>query len=81
MDMDVPHVIELLIRLSINLVATQSNLQLELWWCHAMLVDEVHPVMGYIWKQPLIIIVSVHYNYISLKWLLCLCWHVADICF
>lgn len=70
MDMDVPHVIELLTKPSTNLVATQSNLQLEMWWCHAMLVNEVHSLMGYICKQPLIIMVSVYYNYIILEWLL-----------
>jgi hypothetical protein len=59
MYMDVPHVIELLTKPSTNLVATQSNLQLEMWWCNAMLIDEVHPLMGYIWKQPFIIMVSV----------------------
>lgn len=82
MDMDVPHhVIELLTKPFSNLVATQSNLQLEMWWYHAMLVDEVHPLMSYIWKQRLIIMVSVCYNYTSLEWLLYLCWHIADICF
>jgi hypothetical protein len=42
-----------------NLLTTQSNLQLGIGWHQAILMDEVHPPLGYKWKQPSIIMVSV----------------------